>query len=208
MIEPQTASPALANLKVITNLIYLFNLWPLQSPFLLVPLQGGEEPSYEHLVAKRRILVSDWNLHESLTFLYYSPLHFPRAVSGGVLSNLDSLTHPFCALYREYLPKLLFAQQGCWLQCLKDFPGGETWHFLFSSNSPVTWQMRCLLWSPGRGGALLPKSPGLLQQPGGFTCHHLPCSLCQWPPGTTFWSLLLTLFQTQRKACLGISFLN
>ena len=112
------------------------------------------------------------NLHESLTFLYYSCLRFLRdshylmAISSGVLLNLDSLTCPFCSLYCVRLPKFLFAQQGLWLWLLKDFLGGETCSFLFSSSSSVTRQM--------------------FQQPRGFICHRLPCSLCQWPPGTTF----------------------
>lgn len=151
------------------------------------------------------------NLHASVTCLLYSCFHFlrdshhPMAISNGVLLNL---TCPFYSLYCVHLPMFLFAWQGLWLQFLKDILGGETGYFLLSSSSLVTWQMCCLLGSPGGGGLCLPNSIGLFQQPWGFICHRLPCSLCQWPPGTSFWSLLLTLFQTQQKACLGISFLN
>lgn len=48
------------------------------------------------------------------------------AISGGVLLNLNPLTLPFLSLYCILLPMLLFAQQGLWLQILKDFLGGET----------------------------------------------------------------------------------
>lgn len=129
------------------------------------------------------------------------------AVSGRILLNLDFLTLSFYSLYCILLLMLLLVQQGLWLQYWKDFTGGET-DFLFPSSCSITQQMSCLLWSSERDGLPFPISAQLLQQPGAFICHCLPYSLCHWPLGATFWSLLLTLFQTQQKVCLGISFLN
>lgn len=199
------------------NLIYLLSLWPLQPPLpIITSLENGvgaghilwtsgcqeKNPSFQLEICKG-----------SLIFLHHSHIHFLRksyqsTVSrSAVVLNIGSLNTSFSFSILYTLTYVTLGPIGTSASILKGsplrgkqdtlslprvVPWQDRWTASFGFQEEVDWLFLRAFWlSPAAWNLRLPP-PSL--------------SLCQWPPGTTFWSLPLTLFQTQQTRVWGYVF--